>query len=84
MRREMRSAAPPQTVGSDMEFAFDDQKSAANTGKSYVSETNRENLEKRFDNGDPVLDYFDTDIVLTDETGRIVGVLRRHHLETVA
>ena len=84
MRREMRSAAPPQTVGSDMEFEFDDQKSAANTGKSYTSETNRENLEKRFDNGDPVLDYFDTDIVLTDETGRIVGVLRRHHLETVA
>ncbi len=88
-----------------------------------MSETNRENLEQRFDNGDSVLDYFDTDVVLTidrlaglapilnlsgiareaginvqtlqakirrrtpltgEETRRIVGVLRRHHLETVA
>jgi hypothetical protein len=91
--------------------------------KSYMSETNEGNLEQRFDNGDSVLDYFDTDVVLTidrlaglapilnlsavareagisvqtlqakirrrtpltgEETRRIVGVLRRHHLETVA
>jgi hypothetical protein len=91
--------------------------------KGYMSETNRENLDQRFDNGDSVLDYFDTDVVLTidrlaglapilnlsavareaginvqtlqakirrrtpltgEETWRIVGVLRRHHLETVA
>lgn len=88
-----------------------------------MSETNRENLEERFDDGESVLDYFDTDAVLTierlaslssilnlsavareaginvqtlqarirrrtpltgEETRRIVGVLRRHHLETVA
>ena len=88
-----------------------------------MSATNNENLEDRFDSGDSVLDYFETDVVLTtrrlaeispilnlsaiareagisvqtlqakirrgtaltgDETMRIVGVLRRHHLETVA
>ncbi len=30
-----------------------------------MSETNRDNLEKRFDAGDSVLDYFDTDVILT-------------------
>ena len=88
-----------------------------------MSETNRENIEERFDNGESVLDYFDTDAVLTidrlatlssilnlsavarearinvqtlqakirrrtpltgEETRRIVEVLRKHHLETVA
>ena len=88
-----------------------------------MNETNRENLEERFDNGESVLDYFDTGAVLTidrlaslssilnlsavareaginvqtlqakirrrtpltgEETRRILGVLRRHHLETVA
>ncbi len=88
-----------------------------------MSETNKENLEERFEAGESVLDYFVTDVVLTidrltqlapilnlsavarqaginvqtlqakirrrtpltgDETRRIVGVLKRHHLETVA
>ena len=30
-----------------------------------MSETNRENIEERFDDGESVLDYFDTDAVLT-------------------
>ena len=30
-----------------------------------MSETNSENLEERFENGKDVLDYFDTDVVLT-------------------
>lgn len=89
----------------------------------YMSETNEENLEERFEGGASVLDYFDTDVVLTidrlaqlapilnlsavarqaginvqtlqakirrrtlltgDETRRIVGVLKRHHLKTVS
>lgn len=88
-----------------------------------MNKTNRENLEERFDGGESVLDYFDTDAVLTtdrlaglssilnlsavareaginvqtlqakirrrtpltgEETRRIVEVLRKHHLETVA
>ena len=88
-----------------------------------MSETNRENLEERFEAADSVLDYFETDVILTvdrlaelaailnlsavareagikvqtlqakirrrtpltgDETRRIVNVLKRHHLETVA
>lgn len=88
-----------------------------------MSETNKNNLEDRFEAGETVLDYFDTDVILTvdrladlasilnlsavareagiqvqtlqakirrrtrlsaDETRRIVNVLKRHHLETVA
>lgn len=88
-----------------------------------MNETNRENLETRFEAGGSVLDYFETDVVLTverlaqlapilnlsavsreagmsvqtlqskirrrtpltgEETRRIVHVLKRHHLETVA
>lgn len=88
-----------------------------------MSETNRDNLEERFEAGESVLDYFETDAVLTierlsqlapilnlsavarkaginvqtlqakirrrtpltgEETRRIVNVLKRHHLETVA
>lgn len=88
-----------------------------------MSETNNENLEERFDEGKSVLDYFDTEGILTidrlatlssilnlsavareaginvqtlqakirrrtpltgEESRRIVGVLREHHLETVA
>lgn len=30
-----------------------------------MSETNSENLEERFEDGKDVLDYFDTDVVLT-------------------
>ena len=30
-----------------------------------MSETNSENLEERFDDGEEVLDYFDTEVVLT-------------------
>jgi hypothetical protein len=30
-----------------------------------MSETNSENLEERFEDGQDVLDYFDTDVVLT-------------------
>ena len=88
-----------------------------------MSETNRENLEERFESGESVLDYFETDVILTadrladlasilnlsavareagikvqtlqskirrrtpltgEETRRIVRVLKRHRLETVA
>jgi len=88
-----------------------------------MSETNKENLENRFEAGESVLDYFETDVVLTvdrladlasilnlsavareagisvqtlqakirrgtrltaEETRRIIEVLKRHHLETVA
>jgi hypothetical protein len=88
-----------------------------------MNETNKDNLEERFEAGELVLDYFQTDVVLTsdrlaqlapilnlsavareaginvqtlqakirrrtpltgDETRRIVDVLKRHHLETVA
>lgn len=88
-----------------------------------MSETNRENLEDRFEAGESVLDYFDTDVIITadrladlasilnlsavareagikvqtlqskirrrtpltgEETRRIVQVLKRHRLETVA
>ncbi len=30
-----------------------------------MSKTNRKNLEKRFEHGEDVLDYFETDVVLT-------------------
>lgn len=30
-----------------------------------MTETNRDNLEERFDNGEAVLDYFETGVVLT-------------------
>ena len=88
-----------------------------------MSETNRENLEDRFEAGESVLDYFETNVILTadrladlasilnlsavareagikvqtlqskirrrtpltgEETRRIVRVLKRHRLETVA
>ena len=87
-----------------------------------MSETNKGNLEERFEAGESVLDHFDTDAVLsidrlaqlapilnlsavaresginvqtlqaklrrrtplTSDDPRIVDVLRRHHLETVA
>jgi|GEM_PF-1472173 hypothetical protein len=88
-----------------------------------VNKTNRDNLEERFDAGAPILDYFETDVVLTidrlaqlapilnlsaisreaginiqtlqakirrrtaltgDEMRRIIGVLKRYRLETVA
>ena len=30
-----------------------------------MTETNRENLEQRFDDGESILDYFETEVVLT-------------------
>ena len=91
--------------------------------RSSMSKTNKDNLEDRFEAGESVLDYFETDVILTtdrlaqlspilnlsavareaginvqtlqakirrrtplsgDEARRIVGVLKRHHLETVS
>jgi hypothetical protein len=85
--------------------------------------TNSDNLQTRFEAGESVLDYFETDVILTverlaqlapilnlsavsreagmsvqtlqskirrrtpltgEETRRIIDVLKRHHLETVA
>jgi len=85
--------------------------------------TNSDNLQTRFEDGESVLDYFETDVILTverlaqlapilnlsavsreagmsvqtlqskirrrtpltgEETRRIIDVLKRHHLETVA
>lgn len=41
-----------------------------------MSETNSGNLEQRFDAGDPVLDYFDTDVVLTiDRLAELSNIL---------
>jgi len=36
----------------------------ATTNEAFMSTTNRKNLEARFDQGDDVLDYFDTGVVL--------------------
>ncbi|NBF40890.1 MAG: hypothetical protein GVY14_10785 [Spirochaetes bacterium] len=41
-----------------------------------MSETNSENLEERFEAGAEVLDYFDTDVVLTiDRLSDLSGIL---------
>ena len=39
--------------------------SRAMSRKRFMSETNGENLEERFEHGEEVLDYFDTEVVLT-------------------
>lgn len=39
-----------------------------------MSATNSENLEQRFDAGEPVLDYFETDVTLT--IGRLADLAR--------
>jgi uncharacterized DUF497 family protein len=44
--------------------------------KRFMSETNSENLEERFEAGAEVLDYFDTDVVLTiDRLSDLSGIL---------
>lgn len=41
-----------------------------------MSETNKENLEERFEAGESVLDYFDTDVVLTiDRLAELASIL---------
>lgn len=41
-----------------------------------MSETNRENLEERFEAADSVLDYFETDVILTvDRLAELVAIL---------
>jgi hypothetical protein len=106
-----------------VEFEYDPDKSLGNSRSHHMNETDKDNLERRFDAGESVLEYFETDVVLNtdrladlsailnlsavareaginvqtlqakirrrsplsaDETRRIVAVLKRHHLETVA
>ena len=41
-----------------------------------MSETNAENLEKRFDAGEDVLDYFDTEVIITTrKLTELAGIL---------
>ena len=41
-----------------------------------MSETNRENLEERFEAGESILDYFDTDVILTiDRLSQLAPIL---------
>jgi len=41
-----------------------------------MSETNKDNLEKRFEAGELVLDYFDTDVILTiDRLAKLAPIL---------
>lgn len=47
-----------------------------------MSKTNRSNLETRFDDGEDILDYFDTDIILS--INRLIELSKILNLSAVA